>query len=43
MLGQPRTGREMTHDGAPVALLDGVGFSERLLPLALGRGGKIRT
>lgn len=43
MLGQPRAGREMTDDGAPVALLDGAGFRERLLSLPLGGGGKIRA
>jgi hypothetical protein len=43
MLGQPRANRELTDDGASVALLDGARFRERLLPLPLGGGGKIRA
>jgi len=43
MLGQSRADLETPHDDAPVALLDGAGFRERLLSLSLGRGGKIRA
>jgi hypothetical protein len=43
MLSQACAGRELTDDDAPVTLLDGAGFRERLLSLPLGGGGKIRA
>jgi hypothetical protein len=43
MLGQPRTGFQMPHDNAAVALGDGAGLGERLSSLPLSGGGKIRA
>jgi hypothetical protein len=43
MLGQSRADLETPHDDAPVALLDGAGFSKRLPSPPLGGGGKIRA
>jgi hypothetical protein len=43
MLGQSRTGLETSHDSATMSLANGADLRERLLPLPLGGGGKIRA
>jgi hypothetical protein len=43
MLGQPRAGLEMPHNGAAVAFGDGARLRERLASLPLSSGGKIRA